>query len=42
MNDKINIRVIKSEEIPLVGLLIRDTIRTSYSSVYPPLALYFF
>jgi len=42
MNGKINIRIIKPDEVPLVGLLIRDTIRISYSSFYPLRAIDFF
>lgn len=42
MNDDIVLRVAGLEDIPLVGSLIRDTIRTSYAAVYPPRAVEFF
>lgn len=42
MNDQIRLRIIKPEDIPLVGSLIRNTIKTSYTAVYPPRAIEFF
>jgi GNAT superfamily N-acetyltransferase len=42
MNDDLKLRIIKPQEVPAVGALIRDTISTSYAVVYPPRAIEFF
>lgn len=42
LNGNINLRIIKPQEVPVVGDLIRDTIRVSYAVVYPPRAIDFF
>ncbi|OPY76574.1 MAG: putative tRNA (adenine(37)-N6)-methyltransferase [Syntrophorhabdus sp. PtaU1.Bin058] len=42
MKDSIKVRRIKYDDIPGVGLLIRNTIRASYTVAYPPRAIDFF
>lgn len=42
MNGALNLRIIRTQEVPAVGALIRDTIAISYVVFYPPRAIEFF
>jgi len=42
VNQRTAMRKLRYKDIPDVGSLIRDTIRTSYSAAYPPRAIDFF